>query len=109
MFSRKANLLTPLLFNNPEELSSSSAKTNLLAKSFYKDFNLDDSGIPLSVFPPGTNQNLYNISVPPKTVKKFLTNLDSSKASGPNYIPLVVLKNFEPELHTNLLNSSICD
>ena len=31
-------------------------------------------------------------------VKKVLTNLDSSKASGPDCIPVVVLKNCEPEL-----------
>ena len=31
-------------------------------------------------------------------VKKLITNLDSSKASGPDYIPVVVLKNCEPEL-----------
>ena len=31
-------------------------------------------------------------------VKKVIVNLDLSKASGPNCIPVVVLKNFEPEL-----------
>ena len=31
-------------------------------------------------------------------VKKVIVNLDSSKASGPDCIPLVVLKNCEPEL-----------
>ena len=31
-------------------------------------------------------------------VKKVITNLDSSKASGPHCIPVVVLKNCEPEL-----------
>ena len=31
-------------------------------------------------------------------VKEVITNLDSSKASGPDCIPLVVLKNCEPEL-----------
>ena len=31
-------------------------------------------------------------------VKKVMTNLDSSKASGPDCIPVVVLKNCEPEL-----------
>ena len=31
-------------------------------------------------------------------VKKVITNLDSSKASGPNCIPAVALKNCEPEL-----------
>ena len=31
-------------------------------------------------------------------VKKIITNLDSSKASGPDCIPVVVLKNCEPKL-----------
>ena len=31
-------------------------------------------------------------------VKKVKTNLDSSKASGPDRIPVVVLKNYDPEL-----------
>ena len=31
-------------------------------------------------------------------VEKVITNLDSSKASGPDCIPMVVLKNCEPEL-----------
>ena len=31
-------------------------------------------------------------------VKKVITNLNSSKASGPDCIPVVVLKNREPEL-----------
>ena len=31
-------------------------------------------------------------------VKKVITNLDSSKASGPDCIPVVVQKNCEPEL-----------
>ena len=31
-------------------------------------------------------------------VKRVITNLDSSKASGPDCIPVVVLKNCEPKL-----------
>ena len=31
-------------------------------------------------------------------IKKVITNLDSSKASGPDCIPVVILKNCEPEL-----------
>ena len=37
-----------------------------------------------------------------KMVKKVKTNLDSSKASGPNCIPIVVLNNCEPELSYTL-------
>ena len=41
---------------------------------------------------------LHNISVTPKMVRKVIMNLDLSKASGPDCIPVVVLKNCEPEL-----------
>ena len=58
--------------------------------------NLDVSGIYLVVFPSRTK--LHNISVTPKMVKKVIANLDLSKASGPDCIPLVVLKSCDPEL-----------
>ena len=79
-------------------LSSASDKAKLFAKNFSKNSNLDDSGISLPVFPSRTSLKLHNISITPKMVKKVITNLDSSKASGPDYIPVVVLKNCEPEL-----------
>ena len=41
---------------------------------------------------------LHNISVTHEIVKKVITNLDLSKASGTDCIPEVVLKNCEPEL-----------
>ena len=56
--------------------------------------NLDDSGVSLPVFP----LKLHNISVTPKMVRKVVMNLDLSKASGLDCIPVVVLKNCEPEL-----------
>ena len=31
-------------------------------------------------------------------LKKVITNIDLSKASGPDCVPVVVLKNCEPEL-----------
>ena len=31
-------------------------------------------------------------------VKKVITNLDLSNVSGPHYIPVVIIKNCEPEL-----------
>ena len=71
--------------------------TKLFAKNFSKDSNFDDSGISLSVYPSRTNLKLH-ISIIPKMVKKVITNLDSSKKSGLHWIPVVVLKNCEPEL-----------
>ena len=50
------------------------------------------------VFPSITNLKLHNISVTLKMAKNFITNLDLSKASGPDCSPVVVLKNCEPEL-----------
>ena len=55
--------------------------------------NLDDSGISLPAFPSRTNMKLHNISVTLKIFRKIVMNLDLSKASGPDCIPVVVLKN----------------
>ena len=79
-------------------LSSVSDKAKLLAENFSKSTNFDDSGISLPVFPSRTYLKLHNISVTPKMVKKVIMNLDLSKASDPDCIPVVVLKNWEPEL-----------
>ena len=79
-------------------LSSASDKAKLFAENFSMNSNLDDSGISLPVFPSRTNLKLHNISVTPKMVKKVIMNLDLSKASGPDCIPVVVLKNCEPKL-----------
>ena len=79
-------------------LPSASDKAKLLAKNFSKNSNLDDLGISLPVFPSRTNLKLHNISITHKMVKKVIVNLNSSKASGPDCIPVLVLKNCEPEL-----------
>ena len=94
----KGKSAIPPLFKGPEVLSSASEKGKLFAENFSKNSNLDDSGISLPVFPSRTNLKLHNISVSPKMVKKVIMNLDLSKASGPDCIPVVILKNCEPEL-----------
>ena len=94
----KGKSATPPPFNGPEVLSSASDKAKLFAENFSKNSNLDDSDISLSVFPSRTNLKLHNISVTHKIVKKVIMNLDLSKASDPNWIPVVVLKNCEPEI-----------
>ena len=78
-------------------LSSASDKAKLFAENFFKNSNLDDSGISLPVFPSRTNLKLHNIFVTPKMVTKVIMNLDFSNASGPDCIPVIVLKNSEPE------------
>ena len=86
------------LFNGPEVLSSASDKAKLFAENFSMNSNLDESGISLPFFPSRTNLKLHNISVTPKMVRTVIMNLDLSKASEPDCIPVVVLKNCEPEL-----------
>ena len=93
----KGKAAIPPLFNGPEVFSASD-KAKLFAKNFSKNSNLEDSGISLPAFPSRTNLKLHNISITPKMVKKVITNLDSSKASGHDCIPVMVLKNCEPEL-----------
>ena len=94
----KGKSAMPPLFNGPEVLSTASDKAKLFAKNFSKNSNLDASGISLPVFLSGTYLKLHDISMTPKMVKKVIMSLDSSKASGPDCIPVVVLKNCEPEL-----------
>ena len=79
-------------------LSSASDKAKLFVKNFSKNSNLHYSRISLPGFPSRTNLRLHIISITPKMVRKVIKNLDSSKASGPDYIPVVILKNCEPEL-----------
>ena len=69
-------------------MSSASGKAKLFA----------DSGISLPVFPSRPDLKLHNISVTPKMVQKIIMSLDLSKAFGIDCIPVVVLKNCEPEL-----------
>ena len=78
-------------------LFSASDNAKLFPESFSMNSNLDDSGISLPVFPSRTNLKLHDISVTPKMIGKVAMNLDLSKASGPDCIPVVVLKNCEPE------------
>ena len=94
----KGKSAIPPLFNRPEVLSSASDKAKLFAEHFSLNSNLDDSGVSLSVFPSRTNLKLHNISVTPKMVRKVIMNLNLSKASGLDCIPILVLKNCEPEL-----------
>ena len=87
----------PPLFNDPEVLSSASDKAKLFSEKISKNSNLDDSGISLPVFPSRTSLKEH-FSESPKMVKKTIMSLDLSKAFVPDCIPVVVLKNCEPEL-----------
>ena len=87
-----------LLNSTAGVLFSASDKAKLFAENFSKNSNFDDSGIFLPIFPSITNLKVHNISVSPKMVKKVIMSLDLSKASDPDCILVVVLKNCEPKL-----------
>ena len=97
VFSTKVNLLCLLYSTDRRCCLLHLIKQSYLLKTFCKNSNLDGSGISLPAFPSRTNLKLHNISVTTKIVKKVITNLDLSKASGPDCIPVVVLKNCVPE------------
>ena len=90
-------------------MSSPSDKAKLFADNFCKNSNLDDSGVCLTVFPSRNNLKSH-IFLTPEVVKKVIIILELSKASGPDYIPVVVLKNYEPEVSyilADLFNESL--
>ena len=87
----KGKSAIPPLFNDPEVLSSASDKVKLFAENFSKNSNPDDLGISLPVFLSRTNLAVITKNVTAKMVRKVITNLDLSKVSGPDCIPVVVL------------------
>ena len=104
LFSTKVNLLYLLFSTGQRCCLLHMIKQNCLLKTFLR--TLDDSGISLPVFPSRIHLKLH-ISVTPIMFKKVIMNLDLSKASGPECISVVVLKNCEPELSYILQNSTV--
>ena len=98
VFSTKVNLLYLLYSTNQSCYLLHLIKQNCLLKAFVKTLILMTQVSLYPFFPSRTNLKLHNISVTPKTVKKVIMNLDLSKTCGPGFIPVVVLKNYEPEL-----------
>ena len=98
----KGKSAIPSLFNDPEVFSSTSDNAKLPAENFSNNTTLHDLDISLTVFPSRTNLRLHNIFVNLKMVKKFVMNLDLSKASGSDCIPAVVLKKCKPKLSSIL-------
>ena len=73
-------------------LSTASDKAKLFAENLFSTLILMTLVSLLLVFPSRTNLKLHNISVTPRMVRTVIMNLDLSKASGPDCIPVVVLK-----------------
>ena len=45
------------------------------------------------------NLKMHDTPLSPKMIEKVITDIDFIRASGPFCIPVVVLKNYEPEFH----------
>ena len=89
VLNKGKSTIRPLL-NGSEVFSFACDKGKLFAENFSNNSKLNDSGIFLHVFTFRTNLKLHNIPVTPKMVKKVITNLDLSKASGPDCISVVL-------------------
>ena len=98
VFSTKVNLLYLLYSTDRRCCLLHLIKQNYLLKTFPRTLILMTLVFLYLFSPSRTNLKLHKISITPKMVKKVITNLDSSKASGPDCIPVVVLKNCELEL-----------
>ena len=94
----KVNPLYLLYLLSTEVLFSASDKAKVFAEIFSENSNLGDSGIFLPSIPFATNFKLLNIAATPKLFRKVIIYFDFWMASGPDCIPVVVLKNCEPEL-----------
>ena len=94
VFSTKINLPYPL-YSTVWRCYLLHLIKQLFKKNHSTNYTLNDLGISLPVFLFKTSMKLHNIT--PKMVKNVTMNLDSSKESGPDCIPLVVLKKFRPE------------
>ena len=68
--------------------------------------NIDDLGISSSTFLSRTIVKLHNIHVTLKLIKQVITDPDSLKASGPDYI--LVVEKCEPELSYMLTDLFLC-
>ena len=82
VFSTKINLLY-FLYSSAQRCSGSD-KSNLFAENFCKNFDFGVWVISLPVLLSSTILKLNNTSVTSKMVKKVITNLDLSNASGPD-------------------------
>ena len=88
----------PSLINGPEVISTSSGKAKIFASNFAANSTLDDQGHTLPDFPTLTDSSIDSFTIKAKDIAKSIQNLDSSKATGPDGIPVVVLKKLCPEI-----------
>ena len=89
----------PALSTDTDRMATTSAeKAEILCRAFARNSSLDDGGRSLPAYPSRTDASLSIPSITVKQVRRIIKNLDSSKSSGPDGIPVTVLKECAPEL-----------
>ena len=87
----------PLKNNSGSSSCTPSSNANLFASTFASNSNLDDQNFQPPLYPTST------ITMPPikfstRKVRKVLLQLNTSKSSGPDDLPAIVLKSCAPEI-----------
>ena len=77
---------------------SSTDKASIFASKFAAHSTLDDLGCSPPDFPPVTDEKLCDLKVSAGQISQLIKELDSTKATGPDSIPVVVLKQLSPEI-----------
>ena len=89
---------TPLVNADGSVSVSSDSKAQRLCDQFASNSTIRDAGVQLPSFPPRTQHSVSLPLISSKRVQKLIFELDSSKASGPDSIPVTVLRHCAPEL-----------
>lgn len=84
--------------NDSYLFSSEFGKAKLFPEILFKNITFRNTGISLTALSSRTNLKLRNVYVTFKMVEKVIIDLDLCKASGFDYISVVVLKSCQLEL-----------
>ena len=90
--------MVPPLFDGVEVVTSAIGKSKIFASTFARNCSLPVTGQYLPEFPSRSRVSLDDVDISPSKVAKIISNLDSTSASGPDRIPVTVLKHCLPEL-----------
>ena len=93
---------TPLVNVDGSVSVSSESKAQRLCDQFASNSTINDAGAQLPIFPPRTQHTVSLPQISSKRVQKLIFELDSSKANGPDSIPVTVLRHCAPELSSIL-------
>ena len=98
VLKRNKSSLSSLSLGSDNMVVSSADKAELLCHEFAKNSSLNDENKSPPSFPSRTAATLSSVSITVRQVRRILKCLDASKSSGPDGIPVIVLKECAPEL-----------